>query len=521
MVLRRLLVAFTLLYLLGQGSFAWAADPTPAATATVAPAKLPPPTPAIPTLLAQERWRDQGPDWFGRLRSFFGVFLMMAVAYGLSRDRRRIDWRLVTIGVLLQVVLAVLTLSPPGRWFFGFFNELVLALLDNTAAGSTFLFGDLATHNNLPVSTSVVPMPDGDPAAWAAGAKMAPLLPPDGRPWRWVHVGAFFAFGVLPTIIFFSSLMAVTYHLGLMQKVVQALAMVMQKTMRTSGAETLSAAGNIFLGQTEAPLLVRPFLGSMTESELMAIMVGGFANVAGGVMAAYVGILSGVFPDIAGHLLTVSIMSAPGSLLLAKMLIPEPDREKCVTYGHTKIALPKTDANLIDAAARGASEGLTLALNVGAMLLAFIALIAMFNGIVGWAGALPCRIGGLLCFEQQLSLELMLGFVLRPVAYLMGVPWADSQAVGSLLGIKTILNEFYAYLSLAEVAPSFVSRRSLVICTYALCGFANFGSIAIQIGGLSPLAPERRADLARIGLLAMIGGTLSTFMAACVIGVFT
>lgn len=520
MALRWTLFASVLLLFLLSSPFggpAWAGDPSASVSATVSASPE-----TIPELLAQSRWKDEAPDWSGRARSFLGVFLMLGIAYGLSKDRRRIDWRLVAIGTLLQVVLAVLTLSPPGRWFFGFFNDLVLKLLENTAAGSTFLFGDLATQNNLAVAPSVIPMPNaGALTAWAGAAKMAPLASPDGTPWRWVHVGAFFAFGVLPTIIFFSSLMAVTYHLGLMQKVVRGLAVVMQKTMRTSGAETLSAAGNIFLGQTEAPLLVRPFIATMTESELMAIMVGGFANVAGGVMAAYVGILSGVFPDIAGHLLTVSIMSAPGSLLLAKMLIPEPDREKCTTYGHTKIDLPKTDANLIDAAARGASEGLTLALNVGAMLLAFIALIAMFNGIVGWAGNLPCQLTGSLCLDQPLTLESILGWVLRPVAYLMGVPWADSQAVGSLLGVKTILNEFYAYLNLAQVAPNFVSRRSLVICTYALCGFANFGSIAIQIGGLSPLAPERRADLARIGLLAMIGGTLSTFMAACVIGVFT
>jgi concentrative nucleoside transporter, CNT family len=505
------------LLLLGMAATARAADPDPttAETATIAgPQGVTKPAAPVPiNLRAQNRWGEEPPDWPGRIRSGVGLFVMLGFAWLLSKDKKRIDWRLVAIGTGMQIVLGLFTLSPPGRWFFGAFNDVVLNLLDYTAAGSRFLFGNLATQNNLPVGPSVIPMPDGDPTAWSFGARMGPIAPPTDRPWQWVSVGSFFAFGVLPTIIFFSSLMAVTYHLGIMQRVVHALALIMQKTMRTSGAETLSAAGNIFLGQTEAPLLVRPFIATMTESELMAIMVGGFANVAGGVMAAYVGILSGVFPDIAGHLLTVSIMSAPASLLLAKMIIPEPDREKCVTYGRTKIDLPKTDANVIDAAARGAGEGLTLALNVGAMLLAFIALIAMLNGIIGWAGSL---VG----FEH-LSLELILGWVLRPIAWIMGVAWADSQIVGSLLGVKTILNEFYAYLLLADQAPLLVSRRSLVICTYALCGFANFSSIAIQIGGLSPLAPERRGDLAKIGLLAMIGGTLATFMAACVIGMLT
>jgi len=304
--------------------------------------------------------------------------------------------------------------------------------------------------------------------------------------------------------------MAVLYHLGVMQAVVRAIAVVMQKTMRTSGAETLSAAGNIFVGQTEAPLLIRPFVKDMTESELMAVMTGGFATVAGGVMVAYVGMLRGVFPEIAGHLLCASIMSAPAALVVAKIVIPEPDPNKSKTYGSLKVDLRSTDANVIDAAARGASEGLQLALNVGAMLLAFLAIIAMINGFVGWVGGL--------FGAEGLTMELMLGYVLRPFAWAMGVNWADANLVGSLLGIKTIANEFVAYQVLADRASELTSVRSMVIATYALCGFANFGSIGIQLGGISPLAPERRGDLARIGLRAMIAGTLAAFMTACVIG---
>ena len=317
----------------------------------------------------------------------------------------------------------------------------------------------------------------------------------------------------LQYFIFFSSLMAVLYHLRVMPALVRAIAWLMQRTMKTSGSETLSAAGNIFVGQTEAPLLVRPFLKHMTESELMAVMTGGFATVAGGVMVAYVGILQGVFPDIAGHLLCASIMSAPAALVVAKIMIPEPDPTASKTYGELKLDLESPDANVIDAAARGAGEGLKLALNVGSMLLAFIALIAMANGLVGWLGGLVGVDG--------LSLQQILGTILAPLAWVMGIPWDDAMAIGSLLGVKTVLNEFVAYLELAALAPQLVHHRSMVIATYALCGFANFGSIAIQIGGISPLAPERRHDLAKIGLRAMIGGTLAAFMTACVIGMLT
>ena len=324
------------------------------------------------------------------------------------------------------------------------------------------------------------------------------------------RTGAFVAFNVLPTIIFFASVMTVLYHLGVMQKVVGGIAWVMQRTMRTSGAETLSAAGNIFVGQTEAPLLVKPFVDRMTRSELMAVMTGGFATVAGGVMAAYAGMLVGFFPDIAGHLMAASVMSAPAALVVAKLMVPE--EEKAETAGEFRTKLERPDVNVIEAAARGASEGLKLALNVGAMLLAFLAMIALLNAVLGWAA-------GLVGIEG-LTLERILGWLLAPVAWAMGVPWAEAAPVGSLMGIKTVANEFVAFLGLAErMGQGGLSTRAATIATYALSGFANFSSIAIQIGGIGGIAPRRRRDLARLGLRAMIGGSIAAFMTAAIAGV--
>jgi CNT family concentrative nucleoside transporter len=280
--------------------------------------------------------------------------------------------------------------------------------------------------------------------------------------------------------------------------------------MKTSGAETLSAAGNIFVGQTESPLLVRPFLERMTLSELHAVMTGGFATVAGGVMAAYVGMLVAYFPDIAGHLMAASVMSAPAALVMAKLMVPE-DGEP-VTRGGIELELERRDVNVIDAAARGASDGLGLALNVGAMLLAFIALISLLNAVIGWVGATA----GL----ETLSLETILGWFLAPLAWLMGVPWQDAASVGSLLGIKTVLNEFVAFLQLSSMlqeGPT-LQPRSVVIAIYALSGFANFSSIAIQLGGIGPIAPSRRHDLSRLGLRAMVAGSLAAFMTATIAG---
>jgi CNT family concentrative nucleoside transporter len=304
--------------------------------------------------------------------------------------------------------------------------------------------------------------------------------------------------------------MTILYHLGLMQLAVKGFAWVMQRTMRTSGAETLSAAGNIFVGQTEAPLLIKPFVEKMTMSELMAVMTAGFATVAGGVMAAYVGMLVSYFPDIAGHLMAASVMSAPAALVVAKLMVPE--SETAETAGRLDFAVDRPDVNVIDAAARGASEGLVLALNVGALLLAFVALIYMFNGLLGWAGGLAGLDG--------LTLEAILGWVLAPLAWLMGVPWADAPQVGSLMGVKTVLNEFFAYVQLAGVlgGEHDLQPRSIIIATYALAGFANFSSIAIQLGGIGGIAPSRRHDLSRLGLRAMIGGSIAAFMTATVAG---
>jgi CNT family concentrative nucleoside transporter len=329
----------------------------------------------------------------------------------------------------------------------------------------------------------------------------------------YAHVGGFFAFGVLPTVIFFSSFMAVLYHVGAMQWVVKGIAWIMQRTMGTSGSETLSASGNIFVGQTEAPLLVRPFVKGMTLSELNAVMVGGFATVAGGVMAAYVGMLQSTFSDIAGHLLAASVMSAPAALVCAKMMVPEPEPEKSETYGQLKLDLKKIDANVIDAAARGAGDGLQLALNVGAMLLAFIALIAMFNALLGGA----CDLVGL----HGVTLEGLLGKLLSPLAWVMGTPWDDCASVGKLIGVKTVVNEFVGYIDLSQMIQDphqLTNPRSVIIATYALCGFSNFSSIAIQIGGIGGIAPERRSDLAKLGLKAMVAGSIACFLTATVAG---
>ena len=314
------------------------------------------------------------------------------------------------------------------------------------------------------------------------------------------------------------------YYMGIMQAVVKGMAWVMMRTMKTSGAETLSAAGNIFLGQTEAPLLIKPYVAGMTMSELMAVMTGGFATVAGGVMAAFVGMLIFYFPDIAGHLMAASVMSAPAALVFAKIMWPE--TEEPVTRSTLKVDVEKIDANVLDAASRGAGEGLHLAMNVGAMLLAFIALIALLNALIGWIGDFTNITDffqniGWLAATQPLSLDSILGWLLAPLAWLMGVPWADAPAVGSLIGIKTAVNEFVAYLQLSSMlsGDTALQPRSVVIATYALCGFANFSSIAIQIGGIGGIAPSRRSDLARIGLRAMVAGSLAAFMTATIAGI--
>lgn len=403
-----------------------------------------------------------------RFMSFIGLFAMVAIAYAMSTSRKNIKWKTVIMGVVLQVVFGLLILKTPfGREFFSVIKEGFNSILAFTNEGSKFLFGGLSDPSN---------------------------------------IGWIFATMVLPTIIFMSSLMSVAYHVGIMQKLVEWTAKIMMKFMGTSGAESLAAAANIFAGQTEAPLVIKPFVDKMTKSELMALMSGGMATVAGGVLAAYVGM--GID---AGHLLAASVMSAPAALAIAKIMIPE--TEQSTTAGVVNVDLPKTNANIIDAAANGAGEGLSLALNVGAMLLAFIALIAMLNGMIG-------LVGGWFGFPE-LSFELILGYLFAPFAFLLGVPWEECLRVGVMLGKKTVVNEFVAYLDLQEaIKAGAVSQRSITIATYALCGFANFSSIAIQLGGIGGIAPRRRHDLARLGIKALIGGTLACFMTACIAGLF-
>ena len=427
-----------------------------------------------------------------RLVGLLGIGAMIGIAVLLSHDRRRIDWRLVGAGLLLQVLFGLVVLKTDGgRAFFDQAGGIVTGLLGFQEQGARFVFGNLV-QSTVPVG---VPGADGglDTSAGYVAA-----------------TGAYFAFNVLPTIIFFSALMSVLYYLRVMQLVVKGIAWVMQKTLRTSGAETLSASGNIFLGQTEAPLLIKPFVPTMTRSELNTVMVGGFATVAGGVLAAYVGMLRGWFPDIAGHLLAASVMNAPAGLYLSKILVPE--TETPATKGSLRMEVEKPGANVIEAAAGGAGQGMQLALNVGAMLMAFVALVALVNYLLGWAGGF---VG-----QPDLTLQLLLGQVLRPLAWVMGVPWGETANVGALIGIKVVLNEFVAYAQFASqlAADVEISPRSAVILTYALLGFANFSSIAIQIGGIGGLAPERRSEIARHGLRAMIAGNLAAFTSASIAG---
>jgi len=400
-----------------------------------------------------------------RLISFVGLLVMIGVAYALSEKKKAIQWRTVISGVVLQIVFGLFILKTDiGRNIFDSIGRGFNAILGYTGEGAKFLFGGLA-------------------------------VPSD-------NLGFIFATMVLPTIIFMSALMSVLYHIGIMQKVVEVVARVMMKAMKTSGAESLAAAANIFVGQTEAPLVIKPFVNKMTKSEIMCLMTGGMATVAGGVLAAYVG-----FGIDAGHLLAASVMSAPAALVCAKLMVPEV--EESVTAGVVKVDLPKVSANVVDAAATGASDGMRLAVNVGAMLLAFIALIAMLNGILG-------GIGSLLGFPT-LSFELIMGYINAPVAWIIGVPWEDCLKVGSILGKKLVLNEFVGYLDLIA-AKGQISERATVLTTYALCGFSNFSSIAIQIGGIGTMAPEKRPMLASYGIKAMIGGTLACYMTACIAG---
>ena len=421
------------------------------------------------------------------LFGFFGIACLLAIAWLFSNNRKAVDWRLVATGISLQIAFAALVLLVPGgRDAFNMLGDGFVKILGFVGAGSGFIFGSLMDTTKF---------------------------------------GFIFAFQVLPTIIFFAALMGVLYHLGVMQAIVRAMAWAITKVMRVSGAETTSVCASVFIGQTEAPLTVRPYIPKMTESELITMMIGGMAHIAGGVLAAYVGMLGGGDPAqqafYAKHLLAASIMAAPATLVIAKLLIPETGNP--LTRGTVKMEVEKTTSNVIDAAAAGAADGLRLALNIGAMLLAFIALIALLNWPLTWIGDVTGLAGWL---GRPTDMATLLGYLLAPIAWVIGVPWQDATTVGGLIGQKIVLNEFVAYMQLAEIVNGNVAGVTLtpkgtLIATYALCGFANFSSIAIQIGGIGGLAPERRQDLARLGLRAVLGGTLATFMTATIAGVLT
>jgi len=447
-------------------------------------------------------------DFISILRGIFGILLLVGIAFLFSNNKRKINWRLVITGLGLQFIFALLIIkgdyfaqyfSPFGwpKQFFAWISSFFVIILNFTTEGAKFVFGNLAispgTENSM---------------------------------------GMFFAFQVLPTIIFFASLMAILYHLGIMQRVVQVMAWIMAKLLGTSGAESLSATANIFVGQTEAPLMIKPYIKKMTNSEILTIMVGGMATVAGGVMAAYIQILSQTFAQtmnlsineaqlmFATHLLGASVMAAPAGLVISKIIFPEV--ETPVTKGEVKVEIEKTASNVIEAAATGASDGLQLALNVAAMLIAFIALIALSNYVLeGIGGILGINATLIAEYGKPLNLQLVLGFIFRFLAYGIGVPWDSAMQFGSLFGTKIVLNEFVAYFDMSSLiaAKELVNEKTILMATYALCGFANFSSIAIQIGGLSPLAPERKSDFAKLGLKALLGGALSTLLTATLAGI--
>ena len=435
----------------------------------------------------------------------FGLAVLIGIVWLFSNNRRAIDWKLVATGITLQIAFAALVLLVPGgREVFDWLGHGFVKILEFVKAGSGFIFGSLMDTEKF---------------------------------------GFIFAFQVLPTIIFFAALMGVMYHLGVMQFIVRMMALAITKVMRVSGAETTSVCASVFIGQTEAPLTVRPYINRMTDSELLTMMIGGMAHIAGGVMAVYIGMLAGT--DVlqqqmyAKHFLAASIMAAPATFLVAKILIPE--TQEPLTRGSVKVEVEKTSANVIDAAAAGAADGVKLAINIAAMLLAFVALIALINAMIGGASnavgltawlnsgndprcvtdAAFAAVGGNGCV--QVNLGTILGTILAPIAWVIGIPWDDAAIAGGLIGQKIVLNEFIAYLQLSQLpvgaGVGAISEESRIILTYALCGFANFASIAIQIGGIGSLAPERRADLARFGLRAVLGGSIATLMTATIAGV--
>jgi CNT family concentrative nucleoside transporter len=434
----------------------------------------------------------------GLLRGGLGVVALLGICYLLSANRRGIDWRLVGIGIGMQVVLAVAILKIPFvKKAFDLIASFFVVVLDFTDAGADFVLGNWPDYVQLPAAA-------------------------DGELFT---VGYIFAFKVLPTIIFFSALSSVLYYLGILQVIIKGFAWVMSKTMGLTGAESLAAAANVFIGQTEAPLVIKPYLEDMNKSEILCLMTGGMATIAGGVFAAYVGFLGGSDPVakqmFATHLLTASIISAPAAIVAAKMLFPTTEK---VDMEHQKLDIPKQEvgSNLLDAISQGTSDGLRLAINVGAMLLVFTAFIAMLNYIfINWIGA-PTGLNEIVIAQtdgrfEGFNLEYVLGLLFAPMAWLLGVASEDVLIVGQLLGLKTTLNEFFAYAAMEGLKDQ-MSYKSLLITTYALCGFANFASIGIQIGGIGAIAPGQRKTLTEFGIKALIGGTVACFLTAAIAG---
>ncbi len=425
-----------------------------------------------------------------RFRGLLGYALLIGIGFAMSRKRKQIKWRPVAWGLGLQLIFATIVLNPVvGNFFFTVVDSGVKTLLSFSEKGTAFVLKSFMDYKVNLVT------PGGEQAMVVVSGK--DMIGP---------ATLNLAFWVLPTVIFFSALITVLYYLGVMQIIVKGIARLMVYAMGTSGSETLSCTANIFVGQTEAPLMVKPFVDRMTKSELMAVMTGGFATVAGGVLALYVSILKDV-PNIAGHLVTASIMAAPCALAMSKLMLPE--TEESATGGSVRLDIPKTDSNVIEAAARGASDGMSLVLNITAMLIAFVGLVAMLDAILGIAG---------------LSISMILGWAFRPLAWTMGVPWDEAKIVGELLGVKLVLTELLAYQQLQArlAAPvAVLSTRSSVISSYALCGFANVASIGIQIGGIGGMAPKRRGDLARLGLFAMAAGALVSCLSGTIAGMFT
>lgn len=401
-----------------------------------------------------------------RFTGLIGIFVLLGAAFLMSNNRSKIDYKLVLWGLGLQLAFALFILKTPiGYPFFEFFDVAIKKLLAFSDQGGDFLFASFVTEQ-----------------------VEVPLIN--------------FAVRVLPTIIFFSALIAVLYHLGIMQFIVKMFAKVVQKTMGTSGSETLSVVGSIFVGQTEAPLLVKPFVKGMTKSEIMTIMVGGFATVAGGVMAIYVAML-GDIPGIAGHLMAASIMSAPAAIVVAKIMYPE--TEESETSGTLTVNVEKSADNVMEALGDGATDGLKLAANIGAMLIAFVAMVAMIDGLLSFGNT---------------SLAEIFGFLFRPLAWAMGAPWEEAGILGTLLGEKIVLTELIAYKDLSQIrADNLLSDRTATIATYALCGFANFASIGIQMGGIGGIAPSRKKDISKIAMKAMIGGAIASWITACIAGI--